>query len=550
MNRRSSHCRLLRSLLALALVTPVSLHAQQRYHFFDDVWLPNSALQAAVGIPDIDGDEVSEFAVTRRYHRNGYERAVVNIYSGADQKLIRVIHHDGEHSWEEDFGWALGSGDIDGDGVDELLVGWPSREAIVPYDVETWEKKPFYHWRSPTHGFLGSRLASGFDVDGDGCEDVVAGAPGAINEKGDYNAGAALLFSGRTGEVLWEYGETQVGEGFPYGGVAVLDDADGDGVTDFLFGSPHYGFSDLGSGRVVLISGRTGQVVEEWFGDEKEVNFGVAVFSFGDLNGDGLSDFGADTFRELDWLGNRHVLNVYHAGRHKPVIQIRERLSGQRYMSWTPAKTVQDMDGDHRRDLGMIVTYEPYQERPESHGLFFSSRTGELLWHWREKPGGRRFWVVANLFEIGDLTGDGQNEMLLLSKNKNDQPRSLHVYSRPSVLYGELEATTRKHEVELFVPGHAGGLFQVFASSSRKDGILIGRRRLPLDPGPLFEWSRELFVHGYLDAEGRALVDLHPLLGPDSDPAGSPQVFVAWLGYDSTYPDNVRVISNALKIEH
>ena len=543
MNRMSIHCRLLRSLLALTLVTPVSLHAQQRYHFYDDVWFEKSGLVQAIEIPDIDRDGVAEFAVTRGYIET-YPRHVVNIYAGADQKLTKVLHHDGEHPWEEDFGWSLATGDIDGDGVAELLVGWPSRKAVISYDVHTWQPKSLYQWRSPAdYSHLGSVVASGFDLDGDDCEDVVVGVPGAHNDGGQVNAGAALLFSGRRGEVLWKFGDTRGGEGFPRG-VAVLDDADGDGATDFLFGSPNqYPF-----GRMVLVSGRTGQVVEEWFGDEKEVSLGVAVFSFGDLNGDGLSDFGADTFRELDWLGNRHVLNVYHAGRHQPVIQIRERLSGQRYMSWSPAKTVQDMDGDHRRDLGMIVTYEPYQERPESHGLFFSSLTGELLWHWGEKLGGTRFAVKPELFEIGDLTGDGQNEILLRPLRKDD-PRPLWVYSRPSVLYGELEATTRKHEVELFAPGHAGGLFQVFASSSRKEGIAIGRRRLALDQGPLFEWSRELFVHGYLDAEGRALVDLHPLLGPDSDPAGSPEVFVAWLGYDSTYPDNVRVISNTLKIE-
>ena len=69
-----------------------------------------------------------------------------------------------------------------------------------------------------------------------------------------------------------------------------IDDVDGDGTSDYLAGSPRSSSGGLLSGLVELRSGSTGELLQEWTGPEVS-EFGAALASLGDLDGDGLGDF-------------------------------------------------------------------------------------------------------------------------------------------------------------------------------------------------------------------------------------------------------------------
>ncbi|NUQ64570.1 MAG: FG-GAP repeat protein, partial [Pirellulales bacterium] len=73
--------------------------------------------------------------------------------------------------------------------------------------------------------------------------------------------------------------------------VASGSDLDGDGVIDLIVGAR---FEDAGlpdRGVVRVFSGKTGTVTQSLLGPQAQARFGTSVASIGDVNGDGVADF-------------------------------------------------------------------------------------------------------------------------------------------------------------------------------------------------------------------------------------------------------------------
>ncbi len=303
-------------------------------------------------------------------------------------------------------------GDWDGDGVEDVLVGAPWAGSLLPnegavYVLSGVDGSTLFEIRGPVSPFdLGSSLGSIADLDGDGWREILAGAPTA-----NAGAGAALVYSGRTGSVLYRLDGAHPGDGVG-SSVAAAGDVDGDGFEDWLSGAPGAdpsGLSDAGS--VHLVSGANGSLIRQFDGDSRWGRMGSVVSGLEDLDGDGVGDVAG---------GGPHTWNG--ASQEVGAVSLWSGATGSRIWSvlgdhefgslgFSLAGTG-DVDGDGVPDLLVGEPWAPSAAGRTSAGalLVLSGADGGELrrqeGHWM---GAIHGFAVAG---VGDVDGDGTPDHL------------------------------------------------------------------------------------------------------------------------------------------
>ncbi|RMG15803.1 MAG: hypothetical protein D6729_12065, partial [Deltaproteobacteria bacterium] len=207
-----------------------------------------------------------------------------------------------------DYGFSVaGAGDVNGDGYDDVVVGAPRLDSGANLDVggafvylgssaglgTTAGSIPTSSLGADT--YFGFSVAVAGDVDDDGYDDVLIGAP--RYDGGEQNEGAAFLFfGGRLGLVTvgaWTVESDQAGAFFGYS-VASAGDVNGDGYDDILVGARYYNNGEANEGRAFVYLGGDGgpSTTAAWTAESNQqgARFGRAVASAGDVNGDGFDD--------------------------------------------------------------------------------------------------------------------------------------------------------------------------------------------------------------------------------------------------------------------
>lgn len=243
---------------------------------------------AALG--DVDGDTRADFAVgaTRGSTGVGY----VRIVSGAGGATLRTFVGT---SVNDRFGVSLAAiGDLDLDGVTDLAIG-AERSDVAATDagsvlvISSATGTTLRSWFGATAlDEFGHAVAGVGDLSADGVPDVLVGAWNADAGSG-FLPGSVSLISGANGSVLglWSgiTADDHLGKG-----LAGLGDVNGDGVPDFGYSSRH-DLNDQHPGNVWVRSGATHELLFFLWGDRIEDELGFGLAKMGDVDGDGLGDF-------------------------------------------------------------------------------------------------------------------------------------------------------------------------------------------------------------------------------------------------------------------
>lgn len=134
---------------------------------------------------------------------------------------------------------------------------------------------------------LGWSVAGAGDINNDGYDDFVAGAPfGIVDEE---PRGYARVYSGFDGSVLYTFFGENANDQFGRS-VSGAGDINKDGHADIIVGIIGDDANGIDSGSAQVISGQDGSILLTFFGNQSGDYLGWAVANAGDVNADGTDD--------------------------------------------------------------------------------------------------------------------------------------------------------------------------------------------------------------------------------------------------------------------
>jgi hypothetical protein len=220
------------------------------------------------------------------------------------------------------------AGDVNGDSYDDVIVGVPRSDpaagtdagrAYVYFGGPTLDTNPDLRLSGAGAGDeFGSTVAGAGDVNGDGYDDVIVGAP--FNDAGGTDAGRAYVYFGGatpnstadlvlTGQAAYDW------FGF---GVGTAGDMNGDGYADLVVGADRNDAGGTDAGRAyIYFGGASPDAAADLMlaGAAANDELGWSVGTAGDVNRDGYDDVIVGAHLNDGWAGvNSGAAYVLYGG--------------------------------------------------------------------------------------------------------------------------------------------------------------------------------------------------------------------------------------------
>jgi hypothetical protein len=379
-----------------------------------------AALGAAIAFgADLDADGVDDalFGAPSTEGAGGS----VDVVSGSDGTTLRTttVPPPVMPPWLDVWkGLGAGRADVDGDGVDDVLLclrGTIPIGSYMSFDVgeiraiSGADGTELVRAQAPASVVGGISNWSAYasdatwlrDIDGDGVPDFAVTAPGS-------GAGGLIVQSGATGAPIVARDETSLGLDLSLASLVSPGDLDGDGIDDILVACRYVFGSSLGaSPTVTAVSGANASKL--WsaapvVGATSGLGFGSRVSPLGDVNGDGVPDFATTDFGATI-QGQAEI----RSGSDGSILSTRTGPPNEIPVSITG---VGDLDGDFIHDFATAwIDVSTLVSRIEA----WSGSSGTSLW--------TRFTGQSNdlfgfpLVFVGDVDGDGLGDVATGASN-------------------------------------------------------------------------------------------------------------------------------------
>jgi uncharacterized delta-60 repeat protein len=356
-------------------------------------------------------------------------------------------------------GKVLLSYDLDRDGRDEIIVGSPNATVqvvgttgklvnltkagtVIVYSPA--QNAVLYSWVGSDKGDMyGNGIAITHDVDGDGFDDILIGAPMAdakAYEDGKEkvlrkNSGKIEVRSGRNGQLIMDMYGQEAGEQMGYAVAGLADDYDkavsSDGKThaDLLVASPYANVNTVVDDRPVLfrqagvvrvVSTFDNSTIMQWSGRAKGAHFGTTLLTgLGDPDGDGYENvlIGAPLmeYASVDKPMKQAGMISLFTHDTTPLLN----LGGERALDQMGNASMllyPDVTGDGKPELLVGMPYASVVDgskvlRKAGRVSLIDLSNGEVIS--RLEGTAANQWFGASVARVPDLNGDGKDDILV-----------------------------------------------------------------------------------------------------------------------------------------
>lgn len=273
-------------------------------------WIKTGAVEGAqlgssfANLGDVDGDGKADFAVGAINDTGSAPfTGVVYVYKGGSATPSLLATLNGANPMDK-FGWAITGGDINADGKNDIIVSavyatgtaYQSGLVYVYFGGSTISTSP----NVTLNGAPGMSLATG-DVNGDGVADLMIGGSSKVVI---YYGGSGFASHGQTPDVTVSGAKSGGKSGSGFGNaIAYLGDVNKDGLGDIAVGNPTRSdpdiYDNIGSAYIFRGSASYPATVYEddatlrlakITGEGKADRFGASIAVAGDVNGGGVTD--------------------------------------------------------------------------------------------------------------------------------------------------------------------------------------------------------------------------------------------------------------------
>ena len=275
------------------------------------------------------------------------------------------------------------------------------------------------------NGQFGSAVSDAGDVNGDGWDDVIVGAPNEAN--GEYKEGRAHVYYGSATGIAaspdWSTESNNANAAFG-AAVASAGDVNNDGYDDVLVGAYRFSGTAAKAGKVFLYYGSASGLatIPAWTaeGDIENAHFGHAVASAGDVNNDGYADIlvGAPGY-DIDVASpdaGRAYLFLGSASGPSPSANWSGASSVDRASYGSSVSGAGDVNGDGYDDFLVAASKDDQAALDTGRVFLFHGTSTEMIASvtpsWVGYAGSTDQFG-SSISGAGDVNGDGYDDILI-----------------------------------------------------------------------------------------------------------------------------------------